>query len=112
MLYWYRSSQKKKRDARDRDERLERTIERLKSLDVRRMRGPKTDAAIGKRVAEIIAQHHAEERITVEVKWDAVEKFKAITRGKPTAETAHALQSSQSVLFLLHQLLCQGPAFR
>jgi transposase len=88
MLYWYRSSQKKKRDARDRDERIERTIERLESLDVRRMRGPKTDAAIAKRVAEIIAQHHAEEWITVEVKWDAVEKFKAITRGKPTAETA------------------------
>jgi transposase len=28
-----------------------------------------------------------EEWIRVEVKWDAVEKFKAITRGKPTAET-------------------------
>ena len=39
MLYWYRSSQKKKRDARDRDERIEWTIERLESLDLRRMRG-------------------------------------------------------------------------
>ena len=86
-LYWYRSSQKKKRDARDRDERIERTIERLESLDLKRMRGPKTDAAIRKRVNEIIAQHGAEEWITVEVKWDAVEKFKAITRGKPTADT-------------------------
>ena len=28
-----------------------------------------------------------QEWITVEVKWDAVEKFKAITRGKPTADT-------------------------
>jgi transposase len=86
-LYWYRSSQKKKRDARDRDERIERTIERLESLDLKRMRGPKTDAAIRKRVDQIIAQHSAEEWITVEVKWDAVEKFKAITRGKPTADT-------------------------
>jgi transposase len=86
-LLWYRSSQKKKRDERDRDERIERTIERLKSLDLKRMRGPKTDAAIGKRVDEIIAQHRAEEWITVEIKWDAVEKFKAITRGKPTAHT-------------------------
>jgi transposase len=86
-LYWYRSSQKKKRDARDRDERIERTIERLESLDLKRMRGPKTDAAIRKRVNEVIAQHGAEEWITVEVKWDAVEKFKAITRGKPTADT-------------------------
>jgi transposase len=51
------------------------------------MRGPKTDAAIRKRVDQIIAQHGAEEWITVEVKWDAVEKFKAITRGKPTADT-------------------------
>src|SRR5215469_6041430 len=86
-LYWYRSSQKKKRDERDRDERIERTRERLETLDLRRMRGPKTDAAIRKRVDEILTQHHAEEWIRVEVKWDAVEKFKAITRGKPTAET-------------------------
>jgi transposase len=86
-LYWFRSSQKKKRDARDRDEWIERTIERLESLDLRRMRGPKTDAAIGNRVAAIIAQHRAEEWIAVEVKWDAIETFKAITRGKPTADT-------------------------
>jgi transposase len=87
IVYWYRSSQKKKRDAKDREERIERTIERLESVDLRRMRGPKTEAAIGKRVDEIIAQHGAEDWVTVEVKWDAVEKFKAITRGKPTAET-------------------------
>jgi transposase len=87
ILYWYRSSQKKKRDAKDRDERIERTIERLESLDLRRMRGPKTDAAIRKRVDEVIAQHGAEEWVTVEIKWDTVEKFKAITRGKPTADT-------------------------
>jgi transposase len=87
IVYWYRSSQKKKRDARDREERIGRTIERLESLDLRRMRGPKTDAAIRKRVDEIIAQHGAEEWVTVEIKWDAVEKFKAITRGKPTVDT-------------------------
>jgi transposase len=87
ILYWYRSSQKKKRDVRDREERIERTIERLESLDLRRMRGPKTDAAIRKRVDEIIAQHGAGDWVTVEIKWDAVEKFKAVTRGKPTADT-------------------------
>ena len=86
-LHWYRSSQKKKRDAKDRDERIERTIERLESLDLQRMRGPKTDAAIRSRVDQIIAQHHAKEWVTVDIKWDAVEEFKAITRGKPTADT-------------------------
>jgi transposase len=87
-LHWYRSSQKKKRDAKDRDERIERTIERLESFDLKRMRGPKTDAAMRSRVDQIIAQHHAKEWVTVDIKWDAVEEFKAITRGKPTADTA------------------------
>jgi transposase len=86
-LHWFRSSQKKKRDERDRNERIERTRERLETLDLQRMRGPKTDAAIRKRVSEILAQHHAEEWIAVDIKWDAVEKFKAINRGKPTADT-------------------------
>jgi transposase len=86
-LHWYRSSQKKKRDENDRNERIERTRERLETLDLKRMRGPKTEAAIRKRVDQIIAQHHSEEWIAVEVKWDAVERFKAITRGKPTADT-------------------------
>jgi transposase len=86
-LYWFRSSQKKKRDARDREEWIERTIERLESLDLRRMRGPKTEAAIGNRVAAILAQHRSEEWLAVEVKWDASATFKAVTRGKPTADT-------------------------
>ena len=86
-LHWYRSSQKKKRDERDRNERIERTIERLETLDLQRMRGPKTDAAIRKRVSDILAHHHAEEWIAVDIKWDAVEKFKAVTRGKPNADT-------------------------
>src|SRR5215468_288001 len=87
VLHWYRSSQKKKRDENDRNERIERAIGRLDALDLRRMRGPKTDPAIRSRVDEVIAQHGAEEWVTVEIKWDAVEKFKAITRGKPTADT-------------------------
>ena len=51
------------------------------------MRGPKTEAAITKRVNEILAQYRAEEWVTVDIKWDKVEHFKAVTRGKPTAET-------------------------
>jgi transposase len=86
-LHWYRSSQKKKRDEHDRNERMERTRERLETLDLKRMRGPKTEAAIRKRVDRILAQHHAEEWIAVEIKWDAVERFKAVTRGKPKADT-------------------------
>jgi hypothetical protein len=59
-LYWYRSSQKRRRDEQDRTERIERRIERLETLDLKRMKGPKTDAAIRKR--EILGQYRAEDR--------------------------------------------------
>lgn len=36
---------------------------------------------------EIIAQHAAAEWITVDLTWDTVETFTAVTRGKPTADT-------------------------
>src|SRR5215472_17051634 len=67
VLHWYRSSQKKKRDEHDRNERIERAIGRLDALDLRRMRGPKTDPAIRSRVDQIITQHGAEEWITVDI---------------------------------------------
>lgn len=86
-LHWYRSSQKKKRDEHDRSEWIERTRERLETLDLKRMRGPRTETAIRKRIDQILAQHHAEEWIAVEVKWDVIETFKAVTRGKPKADT-------------------------
>ena len=87
LVHWYRSSQKKKRDETDRNERIDRAIERLEALDLKRMRGPKTDDAIRSRVDQILARHRAEEWVTVDIKWDKVEHFKAVTRGKPTAET-------------------------
>src|SRR5215469_12936698 len=63
VLHWYRSSQKKKRDEHDRNEQIERAIGRLDALDLRRMRGPKTDPAIRRRVDQIITRHGAEEWI-------------------------------------------------
>jgi transposase len=88
IVHWYRSSQKRKRDEQDRNERIDRAIERLEAFDPKRMRGPKTEAAIAKRVNEILAQCRAEEWVTVDIKWDKVEYFKAVTRGKPTADTS------------------------
>src|SRR5215470_4338684 len=87
LIHWYRSSQKKKHDERDRNERIDRAIEHLEAFDPKRMRGPKTEAAIRKRADQILAQYRAEEWVAVDIKWDKVEHFKAVTRGKPTAET-------------------------
>ena len=50
VVHWYRSSQKRKRDAKDRKARIRRTIDRLENLNLNRMRGPKTEAVVRKRI--------------------------------------------------------------
>lgn len=86
-IYWYRSSQKKKRDAKDRKERIARALEKIESLDFRRGRGPKTEKALRKRVDKILARYKVTRWIDFEIKFDIEQSFKAVTRGKPTDET-------------------------
>lgn len=87
FLYWYRSSQKKKRDAKDRKERIARALEKIESLDFRRGRGPKTEKALRKRVDKILARYKVSRWLDFNIKFDTEESFKAVTRGKPTDET-------------------------
>ena len=86
-IYWLRSSQKKKRDQKSREERIARAVDKLEALDLGRTRGPKTDTTLRKRIDQILTQCQAHDWVRVEIKWDDHEEFKAKTRGKPTAET-------------------------
>lgn len=88
-LYWYRSSQKKKRDVEDRKNRLELAWENLENIDLKKGRGPKTEPAIKRRVEKILTYYKAQKWITVEIKFDSEEHFKALTRGQPTSETQY-----------------------
>jgi transposase len=88
-IYWYRSSQKQKRDYESRKERIARAWERLESLDLKRTRGPKTEAALRKRVDTILTRFKAQDWLGVEIKMDTDEEFKALSRGKPTNETRY-----------------------
>ena len=88
-VYWYRSSQKQKRDSESRKDRMTRAKEKLESLDLRRLRGPKTEAAMRKRVDTILTRFKVQAWLNVEIKMDSDEEFKAITRGKPTIETRY-----------------------
>jgi transposase len=88
-LFWYRSSQKRKRDAMERKDRIGRATERLESLDLKRLRGPKTEGALRKRIDAILTRYRAQEWLTVEIKIDTEDEFKALTRGKPTEDTQY-----------------------
>lgn len=88
-LFFYRTSQKKKRDAEDRDDRIGRACEKLENLDLRKTRGPKTEKAMRKRVEAVLRRYHVEEWLSVDIKLDVEEKYRATTRGKPTTETIY-----------------------
>ena len=88
-VYWYRSSQKQKRDYVSRKERIARAEEKLESLDLKRLRGPKTETAMRNRVDAILLRFKAKDWLQVEIKTDIDEEFKALSRGKPTGETRY-----------------------
>ena len=88
-LYWYRSSQKRKRDAEDRKNRIDRAWEKLESWDLKRIRGPKTEKALRGRIDALLRRYKVQDWLEVEIKMDVDEKFKATTCGKPTEETRY-----------------------
>lgn len=95
-LYWYRSSQKQKRDAKDRKERIAAAVDRLENLNLKRMRGPKTEAAVKKRIDAVLARYQVRDWLAVEVKFDEESKYRATTRGKPTADTRYRLETKRA----------------
>jgi transposase len=88
-VFWYRSSQKLKRDLLERKDRISRATERLENLSLERIRGPKTEDAIRKRIDAILSRYKVTDWLNVEIKFDTVENFKSMTRGKPTDETRY-----------------------
>ena len=88
-LYWYRSTQKKKRDIENRKDRIARAWERLENMDLKRLRGPKTEKNIRGRIDAILKKYKVQDWLDVDIKMDVEEKFKATTRGKPTSETRY-----------------------
>ena len=95
-LYWFRSSQKQKRDENDRKDRILAAIDRLENLNLKRMRGPKTENAVRKRIDGILSRFKVGDWLSVEVKFDEEPKFRAVTRGKPTANTQYRMETKRS----------------
>jgi len=104
-LYWYRSSQKKKRDSYDRKQRINRALDHLENLDFRRGRGPKTEKAIRRRVEKILSRYSVQEWLSVEIKLEKEERFKALNRGKPTEDTLYRKTSKKRPKLIIRRNL-------
>lgn len=84
-IHWYRSSEKVRRDAQDREDRMSSAISKLHALSDEKRRGPKTAPAMRRAAERILATYKVQELIKVTVEVDDVESFSQTKRGRPSA---------------------------
>lgn len=86
-VHWFRSSEKRRRDKEDREQRIDQALDHLRSLDEGKRRGPQTEAALKRRADKILLRFGAKEWVRVEVALERVEQFKQKTRGRAAEDT-------------------------
>jgi transposase len=89
VLYWYRSSKKKKRDQEDRNDRIAIALDHLSRLSNRKRRGPKTVKPLAKSVEKILSKYGVAKWINVEIEIMEIKKYKQTKKGKPQKDTAY-----------------------
>jgi transposase len=84
-LYWYRSSEKIKRDVLDRQERLERALRQLQKLTQRR----RTEKALRKAAQKVLVKNRVEPWIQLEVPMEPKTLYQRQPRHHPQEATAY-----------------------
>ena len=88
-VHWYRSSEKRQRDAQDRQERIAAALQRLDRLNERRGRGPKTEPAIRRAAENLLAHYRVKTLLHYQVDLKENIRFVQTVRGKPSAQTTY-----------------------
>lgn len=82
-LYWYRSSEKRLRDAQERQARLDAALQKLERLNERRGRGPKTEPAVRRAAQNILARYHVDGLLEFDLKLQDKVQFTQQTLSEP-----------------------------
>jgi transposase len=88
-IHWYRSSEKRQRDAQDRQALVQRALQRLAQLNERRGRGPKTEPAIRRAAENLLAKYHVAPYVQFDIELQPQIQFVQTTRGKPSAQSTY-----------------------
>ena len=89
-MYWFRSSQKARRDWNDREDKIASAMDQLRALaDPTRKKKPKTEKALRKNVDAILARFAVGTWVTVDIALQPVEKFTQVKRGRASANTMY-----------------------
>lgn len=89
-IYWYRSSEKARRDWDSREEKVVSAIDQIRTLaDPMRKKNPKTEVALRKKAEKILLRYDAKAWVKCEITIERVEKFKQLKRGRAAVDTAY-----------------------
>jgi len=88
-IHWFRSSEKRLRDARDRQERITLALQRLEGLNERRGRGPKTEPAIRRAAENLLAHYRVADWVHYQIELQPTVQFTQTTRGRPSAQSTY-----------------------
>lgn len=88
-IYWFRSSEKRRHDAQDRQDRIRVALQRLEGLNERRGRGPKTEPAIRRAADNLLARHRVGDWVQYQIAPEQKAEFVQTARGKPCPRTTY-----------------------
>jgi transposase len=89
-MYWFRSSEKARRDWNEREDKIASAMEQLRALaDPAGKKKPKTEKALRKKADAILARFAGEAWVKFEIALQEVEKFRQVTRGRASANTMY-----------------------
>lgn len=89
-LHWFRSSEKKRRDHDEREEKILAALDHLRELThSSKKKRLKTQKTLQKKVDKILERYKAKEWISFEISVEKVSDFKQKTRGRATKNTTY-----------------------
>jgi len=88
-LNWYRSSEKRRRDHDQREEHIAAALQRLEHLNNPKRRGRKNAPTLQKTANQVLAKHHAQDWIAVQIQLQETVSFQQSHRGRATQRTTY-----------------------
>ena len=90
-ICWYRSVEKMRRDEEDRDQRINRVVEKLSQLACGGKRGPRTEKSLLTSAQKVIEKHRAENWISAEIVLETEQIYKKTSPGRSGPDATYKL---------------------
>lgn len=89
-MYWFRSSEKARRDWAEREEKIASAMNQLRLLaDPARKKKPRTEKTLRRKADEILSHFAVQTWIKVDITLEQVERFRQVQRGRSSTNTMY-----------------------